>query len=65
MKKEYQTQIYFSTFVTVNVSAENEEEAIETARDLVNTNLTENPNLIADFLGNMENYQECDEAKEI
>lgn len=54
--KIYEVKIYFSSFCTYKIEAENEEQAIDKARGLeINRN---------EILSNLENWEEADEAFE-
>lgn len=54
--KKYEVKIYYSGFCTYEIEAENEEQAIDKARNLeINRN---------EILSNLENWEEADEAFE-
>lgn len=55
--KKYEVKIYHSTFCTYEVGANSKEEAIEIARLL---EIEE-----SELLGNLENWEDADEVKEI
>ncbi len=55
--KKYEVQIYYSSFSTYTIEAQNKEEAINIARSLpVNKN---------EILTNIQNWKEADTANEI
>lgn len=55
--KKYEVKIYYSSFCTSEIEAENVDQAIEKARNLeINRK---------DILSNLENWEEADEAFEI
>lgn len=54
--KKFEVKIYYSGFCTYEIEAENEEQAIDKARNLeINRN---------EILSNLENWEEADEAFE-
>jgi phosphoenolpyruvate synthase/pyruvate phosphate dikinase len=57
MKKSYRVRIYYSSYCTYELKADNEENAILKAREL---NIKRN-----ELITNLENWKEADEASEI
>jgi hypothetical protein len=60
--KLYEVDLYYSTYVTLRVEAESEEEAIEKAREEVIQD--EGPDL-KQLVQHLESWEDCDEAREI
>jgi hypothetical protein len=55
--KQYEVQVYYSTYVTHYVIAETEEEAVEKARQL--------PVRERDIMDNLEAWEEADDGNEM
>jgi hypothetical protein len=60
--KTFKVRLFYSTFQTVEIEAENEEDAIVKARE---SDLTIKEIDGLEFMENLEPWEECDEAEAI